>query len=475
MKLRNRYLVLSVLGTLLLPLGVSAETPQQPATKQGINPVAVNIKTSKKINPIVLEVQRGEIVDQAIGDVDGDGNDEDVLLMGNRVVSGSHFMGNLYVVIKDRKNGQVKGYIRPVDCGGYDSFLTLADVTGNGISNVLITALTGGSGGIVDCRILDFSEGRAEEIFTRENNMGIACVGKYLPQYKAELTFPTSGKTIVLDLPGEPDMYWHLNAYDDAGQVKSSGFRPYIQNLGSVVALDVDNDGTSEVVTSQRIVGATNIDTLGYVRTSWKYMAGSWQVQRTNFYTDLYSKHLYKYEADIIGAGGYLITKQYIEINNSIIKYPHFSKMGPGFQQWQVNGQIDAFVKKIIAEAGVDGHIEMSYEVKYAGKKYASILFTGITTSRNRTTNIMQAFNFNMNTGSSIALENLVGKSSKFWGVVTKESTKQGHPLTKKDVQGYYYDGGALVLLHDGKEELALTQSTVLPYLKQNKIDETFD
>ena len=475
MKLRNRCLVLGVLGTLLLPVGVSAEIMQPPIKKQEISPVAVNITAPKKVNPVVLEVQRGEIVDQAIGDVDGDGNDEDVLLMGNRVVSGSHFMGNLYVVIKDRKNGQVKGYIRPVDCGGYDSFLTLTDVTGNGVANVLITSLTGGSGGIVDCRILDFSEGKAEEIFTRENNMGIACLGKYLPQYKAELTFPTSGKTIVLDLPGEQDMYRYLSVYDDDGQVKDSGVRPYIQNLCSVVALDVDNDGTSEVVTSQRVVGATNFDTLGYVRTIWKYMAGSWQVKRTNFYTDLYSPHIYKQEADIIGAGGYLIAKQYVEINGSRIKYPHFSKMGPGLQQWQLNGQIDAFVKKIMTEAGVDGNIELNYEIKYAGKKYTSVLFTGIATGHNRTTPIMQAFNFNMNTGGSIALENLVGKSSKFWGIVTQESVKQGHPLTKKDVQGYYYDGGALVLLHDGKEELALAQSIVLPYLKQNKIGETFD
>ncbi len=68
-----------------------------------------------------------------------------------------------------------------------------------------------------------------------------------------------------------------------------------------------------------------------------------------------------------------------------------------------------------------------------------------------------------------------MGKSSKFWGIVNQESIKQGHPLNKKDVQGYYYDGGALVLLHDGKEELALAQSMVLPYLKKNKIGEIFD
>jgi hypothetical protein len=474
MKFRNRCLALGIVGTLLLPLGVSAEITQQPAKKQEISPAAVNIITPKKVNPVVLEVQRGEIVDQAIGDVDGDGNDEEVLLMGNSVVSGSHFMGNLYVVIKDRKNGQVKGYIRPIDCGGYDSFLTLADVTGNGVANVLITSLTGGSGGIVDYRILDFSEGKAEEIFTKENNSGIACLGKYLQQYKAELTFPTSGKTIVLDLPGEQDMYRHLNVYDDDGQVINSGLRPYIQDLSSLVALDVDNDGTSELVTSQRVVGATNFDTLGYVRTIWKYMAGSWQVKKTNFYTDLYSPHIYKQEADIIGAGGYLITKQCIEINGSSIKYPHFSKMGEGLQQWQVNRQIDACVKKIMTEAGVGGIIELNYEVKYAGKKYTSVLFTGSVTASNRTNPIMQAFNFNMNTGESIELENLVGKSSKFWGIVTKESTKQGHPLNKKDVQGYYYDGGALVLLHGGREELALAKSTVLPYLKQNKIEETF-
>jgi len=474
MKLRNRCLVLGVLGTLLLPVVVSAEIMQQPTKKQEISPVAVNIKTPKKVNPVVLEVQRGEILGQAIGDVDGDGEDEDVLLMGNKVVSGSHFMGDLYVVIKDRKNGQVKGYIRPVDCGGYDSFLTLADVTGNGIPNVLITAPTGGSGGIVDCRILDFSGGRAEEIFTRENNKGIACVGRYLPNYKAELTFPTLSKTVVVDLPGEADMYSRLNIYDDMGQVKNSGLRPYIQDICSLVAFDVDGDGIAEIVTTQRVVGSINIDTLGYVRTIWRYMAGSWQEKQTNFYTELSSQHLYSQEANIIGAGGYLITKQDIAINASRIKYPHFSKMGLGKQQWQVNGQIDEFLKKIIAEVSSTGYVEMNYEVKYAGEKYVSIFFSGVKTIGNSVTPIMQAFNFNVNTGAIVSLENLVGDSSKFWSLVARESTKQGHALSKKAIQGYYYDGGALVLLYDGKAELALVKNTVLSYLKKNKVNETF-
>ncbi|MDD4722326.1 MAG: hypothetical protein PHR07_06240 [Acidaminococcaceae bacterium] len=476
MNFRVRYLMLGVLGTLLLPVGVQAASNIHRENKAIVSPVTIkNNAVVKKINPIVLEVQRGEIIDQVAGDVDGDGKDEEVLLMGSKIIANSNFMGNIYVIVKDIKDGKIKSYIRPKTCGGYNSFLTLNDVTGNGLANVIITAPTGGSGGTVDLRVLDFTNGVAKEIFTIENNSGIAFVGQYLRNYKAKLMFPVINKTIVVDLANKQELYRNLNVYNENGDVKKSGAEPYMQGFCSALAFDADNDGVAELLTTQKIVGPTPLETIGQVRTVWKYMAGLWQAKQTNIYLALQSKNRYGKQTDIIGAGGYFIKKQELEINGNRITYPHFSKMGIGYQQGKANGQVDAFVRKVLSTAGNSGQTEMHYEVKFAGKNYLSLLFTGVQTTNHKSRNIMQAFNFNMQTGESVSLEDLVGNSAKFWGMIKEECNKKELLVTKADVQGFYYDGDSLVLLYKDKEVFAITKGSLIKYLRKNKSNKVFD
>ena len=157
MNFRDRYLFLVVLGMLMLPVEVTAAPKLPVENKAAASATITNPEQAKKINPVILEVQRGKIIDQVIGDVDGDGKDEEVLLMGNKIVKDSYFMGELYVIVKDLNDGKIKAYIRPQNCGGYNSFLTLADVTGDGIYDVIINASTGGSGDTVDLRVLNFA------------------------------------------------------------------------------------------------------------------------------------------------------------------------------------------------------------------------------------------------------------------------------------------------------------------------------
>ena len=471
MNVRDRYLFLVLLGMLMLPMEVNAAAKLPVENKATVSAVITNPEHAKKTNPVILEVQRGKIIDQIIGDVDGDGKDEEVLLMGNKIVKDSYFMGELYVIVKDLKDGKIKAYIRPQNCGGYNSFLTLADVTGDGIDDVIITAPTGGSGDTVDLRVIDFGSGEAKEIFTKENNSGIAFVGKYLPNYKAELSFPTINKNIVVDLSGKKDLYNNFNVYDAKGQVKNSGEEPYLQDFFSAMAIDSDGDGTEELLTIQRIVGPTNMDTLGYIRTVWKYAAGNWQEKQIDFKMNLLVKNNYSSNADIVGPGGYLIRKQNMEIDNNLINYPHVSKMGIGYQQGRLNGQIETFIRKEISGISTGDQVQMDYEIKYAGNKWLSVLFTGVKTKDYKSSKIMQAFNFNMETGESISLENLLDKQAKFWVMVKEETTKKGFALNKAEVQGFYYDGDCLVLLSKGKEAFALTKKSLELYLRKDKTD----
>lgn len=473
MKLQDRCMFLGVLGMFLLPMNVQAAQNPSVVRKEATSQVKINNNiTPQNVNTVAFKVQHGEIIDKIVGDVDGDGQAEDVLLMGSKIVKNSHFMGDLYVIVREQKTGKIKYYIRPQNCGGYGSFLTLADVTGDGVNNVIITSPTGGSGGMIDLRILDFTGGAAKEIFTTQNNTGIAFVGEYLPNYQVKLNFPLMNKTIVVDLTDKKELYQNLNVYDANGKVKNLGIKPYLQGFSAAVAVDTDNDGTLELLTTQKIVGPTNVETLGHVRTIWKYMAGFWQAEKTNIYLNLQTKNAYDKQIDIIGAGGYFIRKQEIELKGSKVTYPHFFKMGDGCQQGKVNGQIDAFVRKILKNANAGQQVEMSYELKYAGKKYLSVLFQGVQSPN---INIMQAFNFNMQTGANMSLGDMFSDARKFWNMIKKESAKSSKPLTKAEVQGFYYDGNSLVLLCKDKRVFALSQKNLKAYLEKDAGNKVFD
>lgn len=471
MNFKSGCLVMGVLGMIVLPVGAKAAPNSTIGDKGTVAAALTNNEVAKQTNPVILDVQWGETIDRVVGDVDGDGKAEEVLLMGSQIVKGSHFMGELYVIIKDLEDGKIKAYLRPQNCGGYDSFLTLTDVTGDGIDNVIITAPTGGSSGTIDLRVLDFSGGEAKEIFTKENNNGVAFVGKYLPNYKAELIFPAMNRDIVIDLSSNKELYNNLNIYTANGNVKESGVEPYMEGFSSVITIDTDDDGTGELLTTQRIVGPINMDTLGYVRTIWKYMAGNWQERQTDFGMNLVATNSYNNDADILGPSGYLIRRQDVGISNSLVYYPHVLKMGTGYQQGRLNGQVDTFIKKVMGGISSGDQVQMGYEIKYAGSEYLSVLFTGVKTNDYKNIDIKQTFNFDMETGESITLETLLSKQTKFWAMIKEETAKKGIALDKVGVEGFYYDGDCLVLLYNDKEEFVIAKKILELYVKKDKMD----
>lgn len=477
-KFHNNFMALSLAGLLTLPfysLPAAAQEPEKAQSTEtqttGVTNVPVKPSTKPQTRLIKPTVQRGQIISQVIGDVDGDGKSEQVMLMGNRVVEGSSYMGELYVISKDPVTGKVKAFIRPKDLGGYNAYLSLTDVTGNGLQNVLITAPTGGTAGVVDYRILDFSGKNPGEIFTQENNRGVTMVGSFLPNFKAKLFFSNINKEVIVDLRGEKEQYEHLSVYNKDGSLKASGVEPFIQNLGSLVTLDLNDDGTDDVITTQKVFGATNAHSLGYVRALWEYRAGTWQQKKINFQTNLYAKKTYSTHNPVKGISGYEIEGQLAELENNRVIYPRFTKIS-GPQQWKLNSQLENFAKNVLNEVRQGGQVELSYEVKYAGENYASILLKGTVVKDNESTPVLEAYNFNMTTGEDVSLEQMVKPFGGFWREVKDQLNKENISFTQKDIYGYYYDGTVLGLLYGDGKEFDVEPEYYLPYLRKNCLKE---
>ena len=459
------------------PAGTQAGKVSEVPDDRGEGPVKLAKGDSlRKTRPVDFVIQHGQLISEAIGDIDGDGVDEVVDLMGNPVVDGSSFMGDMYLVAREvnaANPSKVKYYYRPRDLGGYNAYLILADVTGNGWPNIIIAAPSGGSGGMVSYRILDVQDGRMEEIFGPEENKGVAMVGTYLPEYQVKLSFPNLTQDIILDVSNEKEAYRNLNVYNADGSLKDSGLRPTIQNLSQLSALDVNGDGMDEVVTLQKVVGVTNSDPLGVVRTVWDYRAGGWQPRTVGFQAELYSRPTYVNTDKITGQSGYEIVSLKVATEDGAVEYPHFQKLD-GKLAWKLNHGIEAFVRNHLKDLGIGSRLNLDYDVKYSGQNYASIMLLGLLTERDRSTAITRCFNFNVKTGEEVPLKAMVKPWGKFWKMVAKETAETGQTLTPKDVTSYYFDGDALGLLYGDQKEFDLEAEKVLPYLKKNLPGEVF-
>lgn len=427
--------------------------------------------TSRDGAPVL---QRGELLSEAVGDVDGDGREETIELLGSPAVDQSSYRGEMYLIVRevgDKNPTRVKYYYRPKDLGGYNAYLTLADVTGSGAPDVIIASPSGGTAGVTEYRIIDFSSGKPEEIFTASDNRGVSMVGTYLPDYQASLRFPSLNQEVTVDLASQKDAYRNLNVYEEDGELKESGLRPMIQNISQLSTLDVDGNGVDEVVTLQPVLGAPNADQLGMVRTVWEYRAGQWQPREVHFAAELYSRPTYQNTDLVKGDGGYEIAKLKVAAGVGGIEYPHFQKLD-GRTAWKINHVLEDFVRQNLKKVDVGTQLNLTYDVKYSGTHYASIMMLGLFNDRDKSETIAKCFNFDLNTGKEVTLKDMLHPWGKFWKMAAKEV--KDAPVNEKTVTDYYLDGSVLGLFYGDRKEYDLDWEKVLPFLGKNLPGEEF-
>ena len=472
MKMKNTLIMLAIACSFTaMPESFAEQAALLAAEK---NELAAQVKTGSSV--FDDEVQRGELLATAYGDVDGDGQEDKVFLMGNKFSNDSHYYTKLYILVRDAKTDTIKGAIRPSIAGGYECGLRLADVTGNGVDDILVSAPTGGSGGIVNYRIIDFTDNQPREIFVAEDNQGVHIGGNYLPDYKVRITLGDKGREVIMTVPTDLGFYGYLNVYDDEGNLLKDYYHPYGQYLSGLLLLDDDGDSVAEVVTTQRIVGLNNTDTLGYVRAVWRYTAVGWQIDNYVFQSKLESMGRGSERENIIGLGGYKVCPEKAVIGRSVIIYPHIINAGKGAPQWKTNAQIENFVRGQFEEIRNKGYLEMNYEVKYAGYKLLSILMTGKKDGKVGNEDIVKAFNFDLATGEAVPLEKLLGNDKKMWEKVAEVTAKQGNKVTKETMQDYYFDGENFVFLQKNEEkkvteELQVSKKELMRYFIENNIE----
>ncbi|QXM05616.1 VCBS repeat-containing protein [Crassaminicella indica] len=226
------------------------------------------------------------VVDYKLEDVTGDNIKDNVILVGTKTVS-DIFCDTLTVVVQD---GKTKEYSKATykDFRGYQDkeMLFIGDFTGDKVKDVMVSASTGGSGGIVDHMIATFKDNKPSVIFTDKENAGIDINGKYIDGYKAEIEFKDLNKKVLLDVSASKDMYIEQGIYDKEGKLLQK-VEPWIYPFSQLEPIDYNRDGTFELKGYQRIVGTSNADTISHVESILKFENDKWNTKGAQYSTYL--------------------------------------------------------------------------------------------------------------------------------------------------------------------------------------------
>lgn len=238
------------------------------------------------IVPGVAQEDNVYVIDASKADVTGDGVEDQVILVGAKLESPQDiYSENIAIIVKE---GKTEKYLKNT----YDKFngyvgeksLFIGDFTGDQVSDVMVTAGTGGTGGYMNHLIVTFKDNQSKIVFDEEDNLGIKIDGEYIDGFKAAINVKELHRDFLLDLSVNKDDYIKLGIYDENGKILNET-KPYMGPFINLKPSFIDSDGVHMLKGTQRIVGAWNADSLSFVESTWKYEEGDWQIQSLQYST----------------------------------------------------------------------------------------------------------------------------------------------------------------------------------------------
>ncbi len=294
--MKNKKLTLSTI--LLSSLIIAGST----ISAQGItSQKQPNYKIGSIISIPELKLSKNTYVsDYKYVDITGDKVKDNVILIGTKANKNDIYFENLNIIVQ---NGKTKKFIKSSlgkDSGGYKPTIFLGDFNGDKMPDIFVKMPTGGSGGFIDYSIINLKGDNSGVLWdSKKNGSEIDLTGKFEDNFMASLSSKRLNKTIQIDLSPNKEQYIESNIYDKDGKLKEN-IEPWVGGVSELTPVDIDKNGTYELIASQRVVGTCNADTLGYLQSQWK-----WDGKNIKLDADKVSlKHIFdQTEADVNGDG----------------------------------------------------------------------------------------------------------------------------------------------------------------------------
>ncbi len=210
--------------------------------------------------------ERIYVIDYARADVTGDGEADEIFLVGNKPSgTDSPYFDNIELMIQD---GVTKKYIKIKfkENSGYNPTLFLGDFTGNKVLDILVSIDSGGSGAIGFYYIYSVLNNKPKQLFDFEEfNEKYKYSVNYKDNFRVEIISKNLKEKYLLDISTRGKQYLDEIYYKN-GKLKKP-IEGFVNPISGLYPIDIQRDGVYGLLILQKIAGQYNADSLGFVET----------------------------------------------------------------------------------------------------------------------------------------------------------------------------------------------------------------
>ncbi|MDD2202539.1 MAG: hypothetical protein PHP20_06825 [Firmicutes bacterium] len=211
-------------------------------------------------------------------DVTGDRIADTVVLVGYESELGGPFCSSHEVVVTDGATKEETLLALGDRGAGYPGSLLLGDINGDGASEIIVSIPTGGSGGITNFFIASAADGNVRLMVDPEKIAhGPELATSSLDHYTIEVMDEVRNSRTLLGL-SKPDQPGESDPYDEYYSESGALLRPidiWVDPVsGAELAPADEKGGPQQFITYQKIWAIYHANSVGIVRTAWKYLDG---------------------------------------------------------------------------------------------------------------------------------------------------------------------------------------------------------
>ena len=219
-----------------------------------------------------------EVIEEAQADVLDAGLEQQLLLIGRRSPWQTPHYREVQLVVAAA--GEVEEQLTLDNMSGFygaRKALFLGDFTGDGIPDVFVALPTGGSGGLINYRLVSWASGQGAVLFGEAENRGLVIRLFSENDWRLRISTEQGSVSMLLAGTGRRTDYQRLGYYDAQGNVLKP-LPAFAASFSWLEPEDRDGDGHYMLRGWQQLSGAYRADQLGWVESVWRYENGAWSV-----------------------------------------------------------------------------------------------------------------------------------------------------------------------------------------------------
>lgn len=217
------------------------------------------------------------VLQDIVANVAGRGRGNEVILAGIPFERGSIWMKSLYLVLRDPKGNAVGDRVFALGFGGlFVSEVLVRDFTGDGQNEILVSAPTGGSGGLSQYSLVSLKGAVLKPLVDSQAlSHGPTFTVTFLDGFKARVKTARPGGKWTLDLHPYKDEYVKSGVYAADGRL----LKPTSGAVDGVGLLTIRGSGNRPtLVASQKIWGTYHANSIGTAIVRWRWRHGALRI-----------------------------------------------------------------------------------------------------------------------------------------------------------------------------------------------------